>query len=160
MQLTPEMEALAHRLAAKHREPNIVLPHPKVVIKNHDGSHDTFMMEKLSDDKYVPYCFGRDCGRTRRTEYGFCCPTCGNKMNYDLTHYNGNANVEYVGEPPDPMKATAGIPVPGEYWKFGKNPEGRSVAEHRLRHADREEWNKQVEARKQAKKEKKGNRYA
>jgi hypothetical protein len=93
---------MAARLAAKHREPNEVVPHPKVVIKMGDGSLDQHMMTKLADDKYVPYCFGTECGRTRRKPWGFQCPTCGNKMNWDLTHYDGNLNVEYVGTPPIP----------------------------------------------------------
>lgn len=153
--LPPNLQAMAAQLAAKHREPNIVVPHPKVVIKNYDGTHDTFMMEKLSDDKYVPYCFGTNCGRTRRTEYGFKCPTCGNQMNYDLTHYDGNVNVEYVGPKPDPIAATQGMPVPGEYWKFGKNPDRLKLAEYRLKHANRESWNAQVEAKKAAKQKRK-----
>lgn len=95
-----QIQMLAAQLAEKHREPNEIVPHPKVVIRNHDGSADTFMMDKLRDDKYVPYCFGNGCGRTRRKPWGFQCPTCGNKMNWDLRHYDGNQGVEFDGPPP------------------------------------------------------------
>lgn len=94
------IQMMANRLAERHREPNEVVPHPKVVIRNGDGTLDQFMMDKLADHKYVPYCFGTTCGRTRRKLWGFQCPTCGNKMNYDLTHFDGNLNVEYVDPPP------------------------------------------------------------
>jgi len=97
--LSPELLAMAARLAEKHREPDEIVPHPKVLIRSGD-SIDESMMDKLSDDKYVPYCFGTNCGRTRRKPWGFQCPTCGNKMNWNLTHYNGNLNVEFVGPPP------------------------------------------------------------
>jgi hypothetical protein len=162
MERTPQLEALARRLAEKHRIPETDIVHPTVIFKNNDGTTDEFMMRKMREEpNYVPYCLvGIECGRVRRRVWGFECPTCGNKMNYDFTRYDGNRNVEYVSEPPDPIIATQGMPVPGEYWKFGKLQSNKEVAEHRLKYADREEWNKQVELRKQAKKEKKGDRHA
>lgn len=93
------IKRLARECAARHRIPKAEFTHPAVIVPG-----DEFMTNKLRDPDYVPYCFGTHCGRTRRTEYGFKCPTCGNKMNYDLTHYNGNANVQYVGAAPVPTK--------------------------------------------------------
>jgi hypothetical protein len=102
--LSPELQALAFRLARKHRIPESPYTHPKVVVRNADGTVDTFMTDKLRNSDgghYVPYCLvGTDCGRVRKTEWGFECPVCGNKMNWDLTHYDGNINVEFDGPPP------------------------------------------------------------
>lgn len=86
---------LAAECAARHRIPKATVQHPAGVIVQ----GDPFMTDKLRDPDYVPYCFGTYCGRTRRTEFGFQCPTCGNKMNYDLTHYNGNIHVWYEDGP-------------------------------------------------------------
>lgn len=162
-QLSPELEALARRLAAKHAIPESPHKHPKVIVYNHDGTVDTFMTDKLrnSDDgHYVPYCLvGTNCGRVRKTEWGFECPACGNRMNYDLSHYDGNKNVQYDGPPPDPAVATAGMKVPGEYWKFSRDPDPAKVAQHRLAHADREAWNAQVEAKKKAKAQRRAKRW-
>jgi hypothetical protein len=99
--LSPEMLRLAEQCAARHRIPKAEFAHPGVIVPG-----DEFMTEKLKDPDYVPYCFGTDCGRTRRTAYGFKCPTCGNQMNYDLTHYDGNKNVQYDGEPPSAALST------------------------------------------------------
>lgn len=93
--LTPAEHLLAEQLAARHRIPKATVTHPAVIVPG-----DEFMTEKLKDPDYVPYCFGDGCGRTRRTWFGFQCPTCGNKMNYDLTHFNGNINVQYVEQAP------------------------------------------------------------
>jgi hypothetical protein len=83
----------AAMLAAKHHTPKATVQHPKGVIV----PGDEFMTGKLKDPDYVPYCMMHSaCGRVRRTEFGFQCPTCGNKMNYDLTHYDGNANVQFA----------------------------------------------------------------
>lgn len=143
-----DIERLAEQLAAKHRIPKSGIVHPKVVIPG-----DEFMAAKLQEPDYVPYCFGADCGRTRRTVYGFRCPTCGNQTNYDLTHYDGNKNVQYDGPPPAPEDALSGFPaVPGEYWKFGRRPNTRALMEYRAQHAERAEWNAAVDARKAAKK--------
>lgn len=87
---------LAAECAARHHIPKSTVEHPAGVIV----PGDEFMTKKLRDPDYVPYCFGSGCGRTRRTEFGFQCPTCGNKMNYDLTHYNGNVDVQYAGAAP------------------------------------------------------------
>lgn len=86
---------LVEECAARHRTPESTVEHPVGVIV----PDDPFMTEKLKEKNYVPYCMGTGCGRTRRTEFGFQCPTCGNKMNYDLTHYNGNIEVQYEGKP-------------------------------------------------------------
>lgn len=94
-----QIQALAAQLAEKHRIPVTSIRHPWVKLIKNDGTEDTWMQEKLrhSDDgNYVPYCLmGISCGRAHKTDYGFRCPTCGNKMNYDLTHYDGNKNVVY-----------------------------------------------------------------
>ena len=83
---------LVEQLAARHRIPTAEHKHPAVVVQG-----DAFMTEKLRDPDYVPYCLVRtECGRVRRVADGFECPTCGNKMNYDLTHFNGNKNVQYA----------------------------------------------------------------
>jgi predicted RNA-binding Zn-ribbon protein involved in translation (DUF1610 family) len=75
-----------------HRIPKSTVTHPEGVIV----PGDKFMTMKIADPDYVPYCIVEStCGRVRRTEFGFECPTCGNQMNYDLTHYNGNINVQY-----------------------------------------------------------------
>jgi len=88
----------------RHRIPESPHKHPKVIVYSHDGTIDTFMTDKLRNSDnghYVPYCLvGADCGRVRKTEWGFECPTCGNKMNYDLSHYDGNQNVTYEGPAP------------------------------------------------------------
>lgn len=86
-----DLKLLAEMLAERHRTPKAEFDHPKGVIV----PGDAFMTEKLKDRDYVPYCFGSGCGRTRRVADGFLCPTCGNKMNYDLTHFNGNVDVKY-----------------------------------------------------------------
>lgn len=141
-----EFQRLATQLAAKHRIPKTDVVHPHL-------KDDAMLKQKQDDPNYVPYCFGTDCGRTRRTRFGFQCPTCGNKMNYDLTHYDGNKNVQYEGEPPAPEDALAGFPpVPGEFWKFGHCPDLAELAQYRAAHAERKEWNDKVEARKAAKK--------
>lgn len=54
------------------------------------------MTKKLREPGYVPYCVKHTaCGRVQRTDFGFQCPTCGNRMNFDLTHFNGNVDVQY-----------------------------------------------------------------
>lgn len=91
------MAIFAAECAARHHIPKSTVSHPAGVIV----PGDAFMTEKLRDPDYVPYCLIRsECGRTRRAEFGFQCPTCGNQMNYDLTHYDGNANVQYEGAVP------------------------------------------------------------
>lgn len=86
---------LAAECAARHHTPKATVTHPEVVVPG-----DPFMTMKLKDPDYVPYCMGAGCGRTRRTAFGFQCPTCGNKANFDLTRYDGNRNVQYVGAAP------------------------------------------------------------
>lgn len=83
-------------MAARHHPtPGTNVTHPKGVIV----PGDAFMTAKLRDTSYVPYCVKRtSCGRVRRTEFGFECPSCGNRMNYDLTHYNGNVDVQYESD--------------------------------------------------------------
>lgn len=99
--LTPHQMMLARQLAERHRIPETSIVHPEVLVHNRDGTVDTFMTAKLREPHYVPYCLNLlECGRLRRTEWGFKCPTCGNKANYDLTKYDGNQNVKYVGAPP------------------------------------------------------------
>ncbi len=93
MSAMSDFHRLATECAARHHTPKATVTHPSGVIVQ----GDPLMTAKLSDPNYVPYCFGDGCGRTRRTEFGFECPTCGNKMNYDLTHYDGNVNVQYSG---------------------------------------------------------------
>ena len=91
------LELLAEQCAARHRMPKSTVTHPPGVIV----PDDPFMTEKLADPDYVPYCLvGRSCARVRRTSFGFQCPVCGNKMNYDLTHYDGNVSVKYNGAAP------------------------------------------------------------
>lgn len=87
-----ELALFAQILSARHHTPKATVTHPQGVVV----PGDAFMTHKLTDPDYVPYCMVKsECGRVRRTEFGFQCPTCGNKMNYDLTHYDGNANVQY-----------------------------------------------------------------
>jgi hypothetical protein len=101
-----EIAAIAARLAEKHRIPHSDVVHPKVFVPDGKGGIDEWMTAKLrSQDEgegpYVPYCLvGADCGRVRRKTWGFQCPTCGNKMNWDLSHYDGNVNVKFDGPPP------------------------------------------------------------
>lgn len=149
-ELTFAEKMMAERLAARHRIPKAEFQHPAVVVQG-----DDFMTEKLQDPDYVPYCLVQsECGRVRRTAYGFECPNCGNKMNYDLTHYDGNKSVKYAGEPPRAEFALAGFPpVPGEFWKFGGRPVmPETLAQFRADHAERKAWNDAVDARKAAKK--------
>lgn len=87
---------LVAECAARHHIPRATVTHPAGVIV----PNDAFMTDKLRDPDYVPYCMGIDCGRTRRVVDGFRCPTCGNKMNFDLTHFNGNIDVQYEGAAP------------------------------------------------------------
>lgn len=90
--LSPELQLMAAQLAARHRIPEATVDHPKGVI----CVGNPFMTEKLRDRNYVPYCGHCTlCYRLRRTEYGFICPSCGNKANFDLTKYDGNINVQY-----------------------------------------------------------------
>jgi len=142
-----DIERLAEQLARKHRIPASDIIHLEVVM-------DPFMMKKMKDEaNYVPYCLVRtECGRVRRRVYGFECPTCGNKMNYDMTHYDGNKNVQYIGTPAAPDQALAGFPpMPGEWWRLrGCSP--AKVAQRRAQHADITAWNAQVDARKTVKK--------
>lgn len=85
-------QALALQLAARHHTPKATVTHPAVIVPG-----DEFMTMKLRDPDYVPYCLVKSaCGRVRRVADGFECPTCRNKMNYDLTHFDGNANVQYA----------------------------------------------------------------
>ncbi len=94
--LTPQQQMMAAEVAARHRTPKSTVTHPPGVIV----PGDPFMTAKLEDPDYVPYC--GPCSpmqRVRRTEFGFQCPRCDNKMNYDLTHYNGNVSVQYKGVP-------------------------------------------------------------
>ena len=148
--LTPAERLFAAQAAERHRIPKSQYTHPAVIVKG-----DEFMTEKLRDPDYVPYC--GPCSpmqRLRRTGYGFECPTCGNKANYDLTRYDGNKHVKYVGEPPAIEDALSGFPpVPGEFWKFGGRPiMTETLAQYRAAHAERKAWNDAVEARKAAKK--------
>lgn len=94
----PHVKKLITDLAARHNIPETNIRHPEGVIV----PGDEFMTIKLAGDtNYVPYCMKHaECCRVRRTEYGFECPTCKNKMNYDLTHYDGNINVQYSGNRP------------------------------------------------------------
>jgi hypothetical protein len=90
-------QLLAAECAARHRIPKSTVTHPAGVIV----PNDDFMTEKLRDPDYVPYCGPcMPMQRVRRVADGFECPTCGNKSNYDLTHYNGNVNVQYEGARP------------------------------------------------------------
>lgn len=143
-----DFERLAELLAAKHRIPKAEHVHPAVIVPG-----DEFMTEKLKDPDYVPYCLHDGCGRTRRTAYGFKCPDCGNKMNYDLRHYDGNKGVQYVGEAPPLEVATSGLPpAPMEWVDQLRDVPSVQLAERRLQHAERKAWNDQVEAKKLAKK--------
>jgi hypothetical protein len=118
---------MAARLAEKHKIPVTDIRHPWVKLIQPDGTEDTWMQDKLrySDDgNYVPYCLrGTGCGRLHKTEYGFKCPTCGNKANYDLTRYNGNLNVVY--EPGHEPKLTI------QQWN--EQVEARKKARHERR---------------------------
>jgi hypothetical protein len=145
-----DLERLAAQLAERHRIPKSTVSHPEVVFPGDDG----FMAMKMKEDPdYVPYCLVKsECGRVRRTPYGFQCPTCGNQMNYDLTHYDGNKKVQYVGDPAPAVLALAGFPpVPGEYWKFGRNPDTEALFKHRAEYAERKAWNDKVDEKKSAK---------
>jgi hypothetical protein len=90
------MQFLADALAQLHAIPKATVTHPKGVIVPRAGGADDFMTDKLKDPDYVPYCLVKaDCSRVRRVADGFLCPACGNKMNWDLTHFNGNVDVQY-----------------------------------------------------------------
>lgn len=94
--LSPELARFAEEAAARHRIPKATVTHPKGVIV----PGNPFMTEKLQDPDYVPYCSPcTPMQRLRRTTYGFYCPSCGTKANYDLTRYNGNVAVQYEGVP-------------------------------------------------------------
>lgn len=89
------LRAMVSEVVARHMTPKATVTHPAGVIV----PGDEFMTEKLKDPDYVPYCLVRQsCGRTRRVADGFKCPTCGNHTNYDLTHFNGNVDVQYSTE--------------------------------------------------------------
>jgi hypothetical protein len=90
------IEKMALECAARHHSPPSTVKHPAGVIV----PDNPFMTEKIQDPDYVPYC--GHCSlmqRIRRTEYGFRCPGCGDKSNFDLTKFNGNVAVSYVGQP-------------------------------------------------------------
>ena len=80
-------------IARRHYPTSAPVEHPKGVIV----PDDPFMTAKLREPGYAPYCLKRNaCGRVQRTDFGFQCPSCGNRMNYDLTHFNGNVDVQYA----------------------------------------------------------------
>jgi hypothetical protein len=86
---------LAEQCAARHRTPKATVTHPKGVIV--PGS--TLLTENIRDPDYVPYCGPCDpMQRMRRNETGFYCPTCLNKTNWDLSKFNGNADVQFDPE--------------------------------------------------------------
>jgi hypothetical protein len=90
------IEAMANDCAARHHTPKSTVIHPSGVIV----PGDPHMTDKIKEPDYVPYC--GPCNpmqRLRRTAYGFACPSCGQKSNYDLTPYNGNLAVQYEGQP-------------------------------------------------------------
>lgn len=96
-EMTPFERRLAEECAARHRIPKSTVAHPTGVIVQGDD----FMTEKLQDPDYVPYCGPCDpMQRIRRTSFGFECPRCHRKSNYDLTPYDGNMNVQYKGQHP------------------------------------------------------------
>jgi predicted RNA-binding Zn-ribbon protein involved in translation (DUF1610 family) len=122
--LTPSERLFAAQAAERHRIPKATATHPAVIVPG-----DEFMTEKLREPDYVPYCGPcMPMQRVRRTAYGFQCPICGTKMNYNLTHYDGNKGVIY----------TNGTTVAAEYRSL-------SITE----------WNAQVEARKAARRARK-----
>lgn len=42
-----------------------------------------------TDPKYRPYCLKcSTMARMEKTDYGFKCVACGNKINPDMTHFN------------------------------------------------------------------------
>ena len=89
----------ATTLTTRHRFSSVSVTHPQGVVV----PGDAFMTGKLREPGYAPYCLKRTkCGRVQRTDFGFECPSCGNRMNYDLTHYNGNVDVQY-----EPAQETA-----------------------------------------------------
>jgi hypothetical protein len=86
------IQLLAEQLGARHRTPVSTVDHPKGVIV----PGNPFMTDKLKDRDYVPYCSKCTlCYRLRRTSFGFECPNCHNKANFDLTPFNDNINVQY-----------------------------------------------------------------
>jgi predicted RNA-binding Zn-ribbon protein involved in translation (DUF1610 family) len=99
-----EIQAMARQLAARHAIPKSGIKHPPVVVIR-NGEVDEFMTAKLREEDYVPYCLIKpECARVRRKAWGFECPNCGNKMNWDLKHYDGNQNVVYAeGYVPPPL---------------------------------------------------------
>jgi hypothetical protein len=138
--LSPELMLMAHQLAAKHRTPKSDIVHPKVFVPDGKGGVDEFMTARLRDFEgedrpYVPYCLvGPSCGRLHRVQFGFECPMCGNKTNWDLTHWNGNKDVKFDGEPP----AVRCPPPPPP-------PKPLSPREQRAK------WNAEVEAKRRLK---------
>lgn len=92
-----QFQLLVAECSARHHIPKSTVSHPPGVIV----PDDPFMTDKLTDPDYVPYCMvGSACARVRRKSFGFECPVCGNRMNYDLSHYDGNVNVKYSGAAP------------------------------------------------------------
>lgn len=141
-----QIQALALQLASRHIIPQSPYKHPLVFVPDGKGGVDEFMTAKLREVEdngapYVPYCMKTsNCMRTRRTEWGFKCPTCGNETNWDLTQWNGNANVMFEGEPP-----TVRAPAP------------RHIAPPTPRQL-RDEWNKRVKEKKQRRDERRAQR--
>jgi len=126
------MQLMAQRLAERHRIPESDIVHPKVFVMNGDGTVDTFMTDKLREPHYVPYCLKQvDCGRVRRREWGFYCPCCGNKMNWDLSHYDGNALVKFDGPPP-PKKVPSKKVPPIKDWNAQVEERKQLRAQRRL----------------------------
>jgi hypothetical protein len=93
--ISPGFLSRATTSAHRHRSSGPVNHPPGVIVQG-----DAFMTTKLREPGYAPYCLKRtQCGRVQRTDFGFECPSCGNRMNYDLTHYNGNVGVQYEPAP-------------------------------------------------------------
>jgi hypothetical protein len=83
-------------MPTRHRFSSVPVTHPQGVIV----PGDAFMTKKLHEPGYAPYCLKHTkCGRVQRTDFGFECPSCGNRMNFDLSHYNGNVDVQYEPAP-------------------------------------------------------------
>ncbi|HPT72129.1 MAG TPA: hypothetical protein PLE74_07585 [Candidatus Cloacimonadota bacterium] len=51
--------------------------------------NSTTMMDLTTDPNWRPYCLMcQSMGRMVKTEYGFRCPSCGNTIKPDMTHYD------------------------------------------------------------------------
>jgi hypothetical protein len=86
------IKRMAQDVAARHKIPETTVQHPRGVIV----PGNPIMTLKLRNPSYTPYC--GPCvpvRRMRKVDDGFRCAGCAGHWNFDLTTFNGNANVQY-----------------------------------------------------------------